>query len=310
MTRPFAMIIEDDRDIVALFRHVLDMQGFITEIILRGDKAIERLDVTTPDIILLDLNLTEVSGPQILKKIRATDRLKHIPVIVVTGYANMAVGLESEIDLILLKPVSIDQLTNLIKRVCPIETVPMAAPPYDQLTRLYTRSFFLSRLKYSIQHVQQLGGGVFGVLFVDYDGFTEVENRKGKETADQILVQTAKFFQTVIRPYDTVSRFNADQFFIQIEDLPNKEILKKIAGRITDNLSGYILKTCGVEITASIGMVYCGLEYLRVEDIIRDADIALHVAKQNSDTALVIFNPVKHGAYRSPDEYLVIHRVE
>jgi diguanylate cyclase (GGDEF)-like protein len=303
------MIIEDDRDIVALFRHVLDVQGFVTEIVLRGDKALERLDVITPDIVLLDLNLTEVPGPEILKKIRNTERLKHIPVIVVTGYANMAVGLESEIDLILLKPVSIDQLSNLIKRVCPVETVPLSDPPYDELTRLYTRSFFLSRLEYSIQHIQRLDGGVFGVLFFDYDGFSEVENRMGKGTADQILVQTAKFFRTVIRPYDTVSRFNADQFFIQIEDLPNKEILKTIASRITGKLSGYILDTCGIEINASIGMVYCGIEYFQADEIIRDANIALHIAKQTPDTSLVTFNPVKHAAYRSPNKFAALNRV-
>ena len=113
VSKPFAMIIEDDRDTVALFQRVLDTAGFITEIVLHGEKALERLDRTTPDIILLDLNLTGVPGIEILKKIRANRRLKDTPVIVVTGYPQMAAELQSESDLILHKPVGLELLAKL-----------------------------------------------------------------------------------------------------------------------------------------------------------------------------------------------------
>lgn len=308
MIKPFAMIIEDDRDTVALFRHVLDFAGFKTEIVLQGEKALERLEVTTPDIILLDLNLPGVPGTEILNKIHSDDRLKDIPVIVVTGHSHMAIGLQSETDLILLKPVSVDQLSNLILRLHPVETTTPMEPPRDELTGLYNRSFFISRLGYSIERTRQLGGGVFGILFVDYDGFSRVQE-KGKEFADQLLIETAKFFRTVIRPIDTISRFNSDRFFIQIEDLVKKEILTKIAERIQNNLSDYIKDASGIDITASIGMVFCGPDYLFAEDIIKDADIALHFAKINPDTNLVTFNPVRHGDYRASEKYAPILRV-
>ncbi|MGD2027776.1 MAG: GGDEF domain-containing response regulator [Anaerolineales bacterium] len=309
MIQPFAMIIEDDRDTVALFRHVLDFAGYKTEIVLRGEKAIERLEVTTPDIILLDLNLPGVPGTEVLKKIKEDDRLKDIPIIVVTGHSHMAMGLQSETDLILLKPVSVDQLTNLIMRLRPVDSSPPLDPPRDELTGLYNRSFFISRLNYSIERTRQLGGGVFGILFIDYDGFSRVEEQKGKDFANQLLLETAKFFRTVIRPIDTISRFNSDRFFIQIEDLTNKEILTKIAERIQNNLSGYLKDALDIDITASIGMVFCGPDYLFAEDIIKDADIALNYAKQDPDTNLVIFNPVKHGDFRTPEKYATILRV-
>lgn len=307
MSRPYAMIIEDDRDTVALFRHVLDLAGFITEINLRGEKAISRLDITSPDIILLDLNLAGVSGTEIFKKLRNDERLKHIPVIVVTGHANLADDLPTEPDFILYKPVSIEVLSRLIRRLYPVETAQLESSPYDEVTQLYNQSFFINRLEYSIELTCQLAGGVFGVLYIDVDNFRLVEQR-GKKFADDILVETAKLLHSVVRPYDTISHFGSGQFFIQVEDLPTKEILHQIAERVHNNLTANIRKTFGFELTANIGTVYCDSSYRSPAEIIRDADIAMFYAKSNPHTDLVIFNPVRHGNFRKPEKYVAIMR--
>jgi len=269
----------------------------------------ERLDVIVPDIVLLDLSLPGVSGTVILDKIHSDDRLKDVPVIVVTGHSHMAMGLQSETDLILLKPVSVDQLTNLILRLRPVDSELPTEQPRDNLTGLYNRSFFLSRLGYSIERTRQLDGSVFGILFVDFDNFSKLTKKKGQEFTDKLVVTTANFFHSVIRPIDTIARFGFDHFFIQIEDLTNKEILLNIAERIQANLSSYIKEELDVDVTASIGIVYCGADYLWAEDIIKDADIALHFAKHTKETNIMIFNPVKHGEYRKPEKYASILRV-
>src|SRR5690606_24347381 len=117
MDKPIALIVEDDRDILALFRHVLDVAGYHTEIVLDGKDAMERLGSLTPDIVLLDLQLPRMSGLDILKNIRSEERLKNIPVVVITAYAPMADTLPVEPDLLLLKPVDINQLSNLVQRL-------------------------------------------------------------------------------------------------------------------------------------------------------------------------------------------------
>jgi diguanylate cyclase (GGDEF)-like protein len=309
MTKPFAMIIEDDRDIVALFRHVLDLAGFITEIVLRGEKATERLEITRPELVLLDLNLTGVPGTEILKKIRSSDRLKDTTVIVVTGYPQMAAGLQSDTELILHKPVSLDLLYKLIKRFHPFDTAALSDPPHDEITSLYHRSFFINRLSYSVEHTHRMGGAIFGVMFIDCDNFSIVQ-QKGKDFANRVLVETAKLLKTVVRPYDTISHFNSGQFFIQVEDLPTKDILHRIAERVHSNLTKRILDAFGFEMTANIGMVFCGSEYRTPEEIIRDVDIAMFYAKSTPHTNLVIFNPLQHGSFRSPEKYIAIKRVD
>ncbi|HKJ26225.1 MAG TPA: diguanylate cyclase [Anaerolineales bacterium] len=309
VNKPFAMIIEDDRDTVALFRHVLDFAGYKTEIILRGEKALERLSVVTPDVILLDLNLPGVSGTKILEIIHEDPRLADIPVIVITGHSHMALGLQSQTDLILLKPVSVDQLTNLILRLRPVDPNIPVEPPRDPLTKLYNRAFFISRLGYSIERAQQLDGGVFGILFIDFDNFSMVQKERGKEFGDKILTTTADFLRSVIRPIDTIARFSYDHFLIQIEELSTKDILTKIAERIQKNLCPHIKEELGIDICINIGMVFCDSDYLWAEDIIRDVDIALHIAKEDLTTNIASFNAVKHGSYRSAEIYPSILRI-
>ena len=62
MDKPFALLIEDDRDIAALFRHVLDMAGYRSESVYDGLDAMERLATIQPDVVLLDLQLPGLSG--------------------------------------------------------------------------------------------------------------------------------------------------------------------------------------------------------------------------------------------------------
>src|SRR4026207_2541777 len=92
-TKPSALIIEDDRDIVALFRHVLDLAGYRTEIVLNGKVAAEQLARSTPDIVLLDLGLPGMSGGEILAMMRADERLKSVPVVVITAQAHLVEAL-------------------------------------------------------------------------------------------------------------------------------------------------------------------------------------------------------------------------
>ena len=66
MEKPFVLIVEDERDIAALFRHVMDLAGYHTEIASNGQLAMERLATCVPDIVLLDLSLPGISGVNIL----------------------------------------------------------------------------------------------------------------------------------------------------------------------------------------------------------------------------------------------------
>ncbi len=79
MEKPVALIVEDDRDIVALFRHVMDIAGYHTEIVMNGIEAMERVEKLLPNIVLLDLQLPGMSGVEILKRMRSEASMSRIP---------------------------------------------------------------------------------------------------------------------------------------------------------------------------------------------------------------------------------------
>ena len=116
--KPFVLIVEDDLDIAAYFQSVMDMAGYRTDVAVNGHQALEILFTTPPDIILLDLSLPGLNGSDILLILHSDRRFANIRTVVITGYSQMANELPLEPDLILEKPVSPAQLTELVKRLC------------------------------------------------------------------------------------------------------------------------------------------------------------------------------------------------
>ena len=290
MQKPIALIIEDDRDIVALFRQVLDMSGYKTEIALHGQVALEHLSDTKPDIVLLDLNLPGISGIEILETMDADPRLKDVPVIVITAHAQIAATLPVEPDLILFKPVNINQLSNLAQRLRSTEGS-IDESPLDETTGLYNRSFFMARLAYTFERSSQIAHNQYAVMFLDIDQFNEIEVKNGREDSVKILKTTAKILKNTLRPTDTIARFEYDHFLILIEDVPDKSIPIMIARRILENLRDSLADVNGkFQIQASIGIIIGDDGYENIDEILLDVDACLYLAKAAGGACYKIYD--------------------
>ena len=295
MEKPFALIVEDDRDISALFRHVLDIAGYHTEIILDGKEAITRLNSVRPDIVLLDLHLPGVSGTQILEHVRAEERLKSVPVVVITGYARDAESLPVEPDLVLMKPVNLEQLSNLVQR---LRTTPssLREPPWDEPTHLYNRSFFTMRLAYSLERAKQMGYNRFGVLFTELVPISPLHQVFDESRFNEYLHDTARHLKTILRPTDTISRFSDGLFLILLEDVFNESIPTKIVKRVRRELRSYLFeKHVDSALQICAGVVLCGESYRTAEEILTDIELARKLARQSKEkivydrNALLVF---------------------
>jgi DNA-binding response OmpR family regulator len=114
-----ALIIEDEDDLSAIFSEALQVAGFTTEAIKRGDTAMARLTEVVPEVVVLDLHLPGVDGKDLMKHIREDARLAHTQIVVASADAALAQALEVNADLTLLKPISFSQLRDLAKRLLP-----------------------------------------------------------------------------------------------------------------------------------------------------------------------------------------------
>jgi len=116
----FALIVEDDRDVAALYRHVVESLGFEAEVLRSGEAASARLEMIVPAVVVLDMHLpVHISGSDLLHQIRTDKRLTRTRVIVVTGHAELAETIRDEADAVLIKPVDISQLSDLIAHLLP-----------------------------------------------------------------------------------------------------------------------------------------------------------------------------------------------
>ncbi len=127
MVSKLALVIEDDAAVGSVFVEALQEAGLEAELVPNGRTALARLAATVPALVLLDINLPDVPGETILQSIRADVRLADTRVILTTGEAHRAKALQPRADLVLVKPVSANQLAELAARL----VVPGTGPLYD-----------------------------------------------------------------------------------------------------------------------------------------------------------------------------------
>ncbi len=275
MAKPFVLIIEDERDIAALFRHVVDMLGYRTEIALNGKVATDRLANSQPDIVVLDLNLPEVSGEDILKKIRSDKRLDDTKIIVVTAYAYIAGSLPIEPDLILLKPVDIEQLSIFIRRFSLPDKKEDTQNPWDKNTGLYNQSFFMKRLDFALKQSIENKEYLFSVLSFKLSQLYAIKKMLDQPLWERMLSEIVDALKGTVRPTDTIASIDQDNFYILIENIPNKDIPMMVATRLEEMLDESLVEVGGGGKTPiGVGITLCDDQYETVEEILQDVKLA------------------------------------
>jgi diguanylate cyclase (GGDEF)-like protein len=208
----------------------------------------------------------------------ADERLKNIPVVVITAHAHLVETLPVQPELILIKPVNIEQMRNLILRICPTEKS-MDSLPWDVLTGVYNRSFFMARLAYALERTKQLHQNKFAVLYLELGKSAKINYLFGAEYNKRVLQDSAALLKTILRPTDTIARMG-DIFMILIEDVSSHDIPISIGSRIQTRVRKYLSKLENeLQVRANVGIVLCGEEYDSVENILLDAEKALELAK-------------------------------
>ncbi|AVH71886.1 GGDEF domain-containing response regulator [Nostoc sp. 'Lobaria pulmonaria (5183) cyanobiont'] len=162
---------------------------------------------------------------------------------------------------------------------------------YDGLTELPNRILFLDRLRQTIERSKRRSDYYFAVLFLDLDGFKEINDRFGHGIGDDFLVAIAKRLESCLRGGDTLARFGGDEFTVLLENIKDITDATNVAKRIQDslrlpvNLNGYQLST-----TASIGITWNFNNYEEPATLLRDADIAMYQAKRQGKATYAIFS--------------------
>jgi PleD family two-component response regulator len=234
MDRMHVLIIEDDKDTAGFFSTVLQLVGYECDIVLSARDALARLAGSVPDLILLDLRLgMEVGGEQILYQLRSNPRFDSTRVIVITAYPNMAQPISDLADLVLLKPVDVDQLRTLAQRLGSFEVRPKHLAFRDPISELFTREFFDTRLELAFERARRRSDFYFAVLV-----FTlQVQGQPDPDAMVAILRQAGERLRRALRLTDTIARFSGWKFATLHEELKKPEDIEVVRARLAEKLS-------------------------------------------------------------------------
>ena len=166
---------------------------------------------------------------------------------------------------------------------------------HDSLTNLPNRSLFIEHLNLALKRNKRRKDNFFAVIHLDIDRFKVINDSLGHHIGDQLLIAFANRIQGTLREIDTLARLGGDEFLVLLEDIENSQAAIHIAERLQKNLqSPFNLGGQEIFAPASMGIVLETRVYRDAEDIIRDADAAMHDAKENGRAQYRVFSPALH----------------
>lgn len=175
---------------------------------------------------------------------------------------------------------------------------------YDALTGLPNRLLKTDRLRQAISHSHRSNTSV-GVCYLDLDGFKPINDSYGHDVGDLILIETARRLQATVREGDTVSRIGGDEFVLILSDLSGLDQCQMILDRVLETISQPIaIDDLVMQVCASVGLTLYPQDDADADILLRHADQAMYVAKENGKNCYHLFDPVEDRQVRAHREKL------
>jgi diguanylate cyclase (GGDEF)-like protein len=171
----------------------------------------------------------------------------------------------------------------------------------DSLTRLPNRALFQDRVGHALARADRRPGAL-AVLFVDLDGFKDVNDSFGHAAGDALLCTVAERLLACVRPADTAARLGGDEFAILLEDIRSQQDATRVARRLLDALATpFSVHGTDTTVSASIGIAL-NTGFDTVDELLRNADVAMYSVKDSGRARYEFFADPMHTA--------VVNRVE
>ena len=149
----------------------------------------------------------------------------------------------------------------------------------DPLTRLANRVLLDDRIEQALVRLRRHPGSV-GILFLDLDRFKVINDSLGHRAGDAILVEVAERLRATARATDTIARFGGDEFVLLCEQLASNEDAAVVAARVCRALAEpFRFEGEQIHLTGSIGIAVTSDPGTDADELIRDADAAMYLAK-------------------------------
>lgn len=166
---------------------------------------------------------------------------------------------------------------------------------HDPLTRLPNRTLFLERVERALTAERGEEERV-ALLLLDLDDFKRINDSLGHAAGDEILIAFAERIRSSVRAGDTVARVGGDEFAVLVEDVRTQDETVLAAQRLQRLLSRpFVVGDREVRLSGSVGIAIEEPKTTTQEELLRNADTALHSAQDDGKGEIVIFERVMHA---------------
>ena len=168
---------------------------------------------------------------------------------------------------------------------------------HDAFTGLPNRRYFMDQLDRALRDVRTKRRQRIAVILVDISRFKLVNDMLGHTAGDELMVQAARRFEKSTSAFEGVlARWGGDQFAVLILDVASTDAAQQVAGLLQEELrTPFELRRHRLVVAATFGLTTVDSGQHRAEDVVREADIALTVAKRQEGSKIVLYTPSMAG---------------
>lgn len=161
---------------------------------------------------------------------------------------------------------------------------------YDRLTDLPNRVLFSKKLHLAMSSTTENCSKI-AVLYIDLDGFKQINDQHGHDMGDQLLVEIARRMKGILRGQDTIARLGGDEFAAVLTDLFLDDDIQPLLERLIHSVSKpVIVNARELRVTASVGVCFYHEGQVDADQLLRHADQAMYAAKQSGKNRFRVFD--------------------
>jgi diguanylate cyclase (GGDEF)-like protein len=297
------MMVDDEPITMEVVQAFLEEAGYRNFVLLeKSAQAIKVLEETSPDLLLLDLLMPEMSGFAILSEMRMHPKLSHLPVIVLTSSTDTESklrALDNGATDILAKPVDPSELRLRVRNTLAAKAYMDHLTYYDALTKLPNRYMFMDRFEWALKEAKRNKNNV-ALLHIELDNFERINDTIGISAGDDVLRLIADRITSVIRNVDVLGhsineaddvmqlfRLDGSVFSLLLTCIKNAESAALVAERVLKAVRDPIKwEDKDFYITASIGIAVYPPESENCHALLRLASSAKDYVKSSGGDSI------------------------
>lgn len=290
--QPFVLIIEDEALHSNILKSYLNELPCGTEVAGDGKQALSIIAENRIDLVLLDLELPDMEGLEVLRKIKRMKNTENTQIVIITASLekdDRLKGIRLGADDYLAKPVEKDLFLAKIESLFgkkryldglaeKYETALQAAI-MDRLTGLYNHTYLKHFLLQEITRTRRRDHRL-AMVMIDIDNFKNYNDTNGHLAGDRVLREIGGLIKHNVREIDLSARYGGEEFSVVLPYTGKKEA-REIAERVRTIIACHDFRNGETEhITVSMGIAACPEDADTVDDLIQRADESLYRAKR------------------------------